>query len=284
MRHIYQIAQNTFREAMRDKILYVIVLFSVLMLIGGQGIGWVSVGEQLQIMQHLSLAVISVFGALICVFVGTGLIYKEIDKRTIYTVLSKPVYRSEFLLGKFGGLMAVMLVVVCLMVGVSCGFVAYAAAGTGGVDWSLYLQAALLVYFELMVVTSIAVLFSSVASPILSAVFTFCGYLIGQVTSSLLDLVENRFKLGQPVEAGEDAFIGTVSAVNWLLQPLSKLFYHILPDLSHFQLRNRVVYGPPADHGAYFLDGEVGQAILYGLCYSFCMLLLAVVCFDRKRF
>lgn len=130
MGKVLQIAKNTFRESIRDKILYVIAFFAAVMMVASVALGWISATDQLQIVQDFSLAILSFFGALMAVFVGTGLIYKEIDKRTIYTILSKPVRRWQFLLGKYLGLLAVLSLAMIGMLVVSMLFVVYAAINT----------------------------------------------------------------------------------------------------------------------------------------------------------
>lgn len=288
MNKVIQIGLNTFRESVRDKILYVIIFFSLMMMGASQGLGWVSVGEELQIVEHFSLAVVSFFGALISVFVGTGLIYKEIDKRTIYTILSKPVYRWQFIVGKFFGLMMVLFCVIAGMGLSALLFVAYSAATRSGtptegwtslVLWDQYLLALVLVFFEVMIITAIAIFFSTVSSPVLSALFTFCSYLIGQVTPDLIRLTAAKFaiKEGGAAETGEH--LSTIVAYShWLLKPFAEVMYWVLPNLTYFQGRNRVVYGELIS------ATEMGYAILYAVCYSGMILMLAVFLFERKKF
>ncbi len=410
MAKIAHIALNTFRESVRSKVLYVLIFFAVLLMVASHGLGWVTVGEQVQIVKHFSLAAVSFFGALIAVFVGTGLIYKEIEKRTIYTILSKPVHRWQFVLGKFGGLMAVLAFVVAGMGMIGCLFVLYA----GGTVDALYLQALALLYLELMVVVAIAVFFSTVSTPILAAIFTFCAYLVGQVTPSLMELVtfegptldyhlqaravtdwpqlcktltsgiekpppnphhriwnalpeqvrrhvqagaegtrlsaeeragilaafnrilddpafyraedfadadlppaadsllerdaadlseseqvrRNRFlveaafpdviareaKRETVAHLTQEHLTDFVTQTHWIWKPFGLVMYYVLPDLTHFHLRNRVVYGPPLQSGAFFYEGEAFQATLYALCYAGAVLVVAILCFDRKRF
>lgn len=278
MTKILQIALNTFRESVRDKVLYVIAFFAVLMMLASQGLGWISVGDQVQIVKHFSLGVVSLFGTLIAVFVGTGLIFKEIDKRTIYTILSKPVYRFQFVLGKFLGLLGVMLCIVIGMGLVASGFVIY----VGGEVDAIYCQALAFVFLEMGVITALAILFSTAASPILSAIFTFMTYLVGQLTETLLQLADplkyDLTKAASSSGAKLNALTKVVSDTHWLLKPFSEFMYWILPNLSHFQLRNRVVNGPP------LADGEALSACVYAACYITAVLLLAIIFFDRKRF
>src|SRR5208283_3951625 len=102
---VLAIALNTFREAVRDKILYVLLVFGILMILVSRAIGWVSFGGENKIMTDIGLAAIWMFSGMVSIFIGTGLIYKEIDKRTIYTVLAKPAERWQFLAGKYLGLL-----------------------------------------------------------------------------------------------------------------------------------------------------------------------------------
>ena len=290
MRHVYPIAKNTFREAVRDRILYVILLFAALLMLTGLGLGWISVGEELQIVQHFSLAGLSFFGALLAVFVGAGLVHKELEKRTVYTILSKPVRRWEFILGKYLGLGATLAVAMAGMGLAAMAFAAWSAwtvktghfaaipDWTDRVHWALFSQAIVLAYVETMVVTAIAVLFSAVASPTLSAVFTFCVYLLGQV-SRTLDYMFTQFVPAHESISGMtgEHLTDAVSRTYWLVKPMSVFFYYVLPDMQHFQLRNNVVYGPAPT------PAEFAGSLLYGAGYAAAVLLLAMIVFERKR-
>ncbi len=275
---VWHIAINTFRESVRDRVLYVIAFFALLLIAGSQGLGWVSVGEQTQIVAHFSLAVMSVFGALVAVFVGTGLIFKEIEKRTIYTILSKPVERWQFVIGKFVGLWAVMACVIAGMGAAAGGVVALSAWSTGAeLPAGLYAAAVGMIALEMTVVTSLAILFSTVSSPILAAIFTFSAYLVGQVTRDLMALATMELPDAPVAEQTGERLTDAVASMHWWLQPASRLLYALLPNLEYFQLRNHVVYGPAPT------GGEILLAILYAAGYSAAVLLLAVILFDRKR-
>jgi ABC-type transport system involved in multi-copper enzyme maturation permease subunit len=274
---VWHIALNTFRESVRDRVLYVIAFFALVLIGASHGLGWVSVGEQTQIVAHFSLAVMSVFGALLAVFVGTGLIYKEIEKRTVYTILSKPVERWQFVLGKFAGLVAVLFLVV---LGSGLFVVAFVAWGLGGAIDLLFLQALAGIFLELTVVTAVAIMVSTVASPILSAIVTFATYLVGQVTPDLLEVV--AFKPVRPdqielVRQSNELAV-FLTHTHGFLAPLAKVLYVLLPNLSHFAFRNRVVHGPP------LAEGEFALAVVYAVCYSAVVLGLAIALFQRKRF
>ena len=284
----YQIAKNTFRESIRDKILYVIAFFAAVMMLSSLALGWISIGDQLQVVQDFSLAVLSFFGALMAVFVGTGLIYKEVDKRTIYTILSKPVKRWQFLVGKYLGLLAVLGIAMLGMLVAAMLFVLYAAYfaqystiqdWTQRVNWGWYAMAVVMVFFELMVVVSLAMFFSSIASPILSAIFTFTAYLVGQV-SSTINYMFTSFTPLDPASVGKTGESLTVFATDtyFILKPLSQVIYYVLPDLLHFQLRNQVVLGPLPT------PPQIVWSMGYGILYSAAVILLTILLFDRKRF
>ena len=288
MDKVYQIAKNTFRESIRDKILYVIAFFAAVMMLASLGLGWISIGDQLQVVQDFSLMILSIFGALMAVFVGTGLIYKEVDKRTIYTIISKPVWRWQFLLGKYLGLLAVLALAMVGMLVASLLFIVYAAYTapyseiadwTQRVNWGWFSMAVVMLFFELMVVVSLAMFFGSIASPILSAIFTFTAYLVGQVSATIKDM----FTTFQPFQESVAAQTGEsvtdfASSAYFILKPLSEFIYYVLPDLQHFQLRNQVVLGPAPTWA------QLGTGMLYGIGYSAAVMLLTMLLFDRKRF
>ena len=288
MGKIFQIAKNTFREAIRDKILYVIAFFALVMMFGSLMFGWISITDQLQVVQDFSLSVLSVFGALMAVFVGTGLIYKEVDKRTIYTILSKPVKRWQFLVGKYIGLLSVLFLALAGMLVASLLFIVYAAYTaqhspiadwTARVNWSWFALAVLMLFFELMVVVSLAMLFGSISSPILSAIFTFSAYVVGQISYT----INYMFTSFTPVQESVSARTGEhltdfASSTYFLLKPFSIFIYYVLPDLQHFQIRNQVVLGPAPTAEQIF----VGMA--YGVGYSAAVIFLTILLFDRKRF
>jgi ABC-type transport system involved in multi-copper enzyme maturation permease subunit len=105
MSRVSVVALNTFREAVRDRVLYNLVFFALLLMAAAVVVGQISIGIEQIVIINLGLSAISVIGLLMAVFIGVGLVSKEMDKRTLYALLAKPVRRWEFLLGKFGGLL-----------------------------------------------------------------------------------------------------------------------------------------------------------------------------------
>jgi ABC-type transport system involved in multi-copper enzyme maturation permease subunit len=178
------IAFNTFREAVRDRVLYNLVFFAILMVGAALLFGQISVGIHLIVLVNLGLTAISIFGVVIAIFIGIGLVSKEIDKKTLYTVMSRPVRRWEFILGKFFGLIGTLVVNAFFM---ALGFFAgvlYLAHTLSRGDINLVV-ALYFIVLQFVIVTAVALLFSSFSSPLLSAVFTFSLFIIGTFAEDL---------------------------------------------------------------------------------------------------
>jgi ABC-type transport system involved in multi-copper enzyme maturation permease subunit len=246
------VAHNTFRESVRDKVLYVLLFFAAVTIAGSKVLGWVSIGQDIKIVKDISLGALSVFGVLIAIFVGTSLIYKEIDKRTIYTIICRPMARHEFIFGKYLGLAGLLLVVVAAMTAMAAAYVAVLGGALDGV----FFLAALLVYVKLLLVTALALLMSSLVSPILGAIIVFCAYVLGHGTGILADLPKQL--QGSPAEP-------------WL-----KAVYYVLPNLSNFDIRAEAANDLPIS-GAY-----VAWAVVYGALYTAVLLALAALAFEGR--
>ena len=249
---IRAIAVNTWREAIRSRVLYVILIFAVLFLLASRFLGSISVGQDLKIVKDMGLAGISIFSVLIAILVGTNIVYHEIDRRTIYTILSKPVRRSEFVLGKYFGLCATLFTVVAAM---SAIFLVQVAFYEGGFSAPL-LVAIALGLVELAVITSVAVLLSCLASPLLSAVFTFGFYVIGHMIRNILALFD---------------YIDSQAT-----KELLSVIYFVLPNLNNFNVHRQVVHGLPLPWDS------IAWAVGYGFVYSALMLTLASAALGRR--
>ena len=160
------IALNTFREAVRDRVLYLILAFAVVMILASVLLSLITVGSEQKIIEDFGLAMNALFGTATSLLLGLGLVYKEIERKTIYTLLSKPIRRSEFLLGKYLGLCLTLAVNMIIMSAAFFGLLVLRGTAIGDL-WI----AVVLTFFELLLVTAIAVFFSSFSTPILSALF-----------------------------------------------------------------------------------------------------------------
>src|SRR6185436_18426174 len=183
------IARNAFREAVRDRVLYNLVLFALLLIASAVFLGELSAGEEAKIIVDLGLSAMLLFGAFIAIFVGVGLVYKEIERRTLYAILSKPVGRGQFLVGKYLGLSLTLLVNVTVMgLGVTLALL-YVRRGWHPLAAQIW-PAILLIYFELLIITAVALVFSSFSSPALSALLTFFVFIIGHFSTDLKALAD----------------------------------------------------------------------------------------------
>ncbi|MCD6326941.1 ABC transporter permease subunit [bacterium] len=244
---------NTFRETVRDKVFLVLVVFALVMIMSSRIFSFLSVGLELKIVMDLGLGSISVFSLLIALFVGTTLVHKEIDKRTVYTIVSKPIRRYQFIIGKYAGLNMTILVNMAIMTGFF-----YLSIWLMGGSWSLDLGLCiLLIYVEIMLVTGLALLFSTFASPTLSAVFTFLTYVLGHLSSDLKFFSEQ--------------------SENIIVNIFGKVFYYLLPNLSKFNFKNEVVHGFAIPMDSLF------YSIVYGLLYCALLVIVSSLIFERKN-
>lgn len=251
---VLSISVNTFKEAMRDKVLLTLLVFAILAMGSAKVIQPLALGEEAKVVKDIGLGAITLFCVLIAVLVGGKLVYKEVEKRTIYIMLAKPLRRWEFILGKYVGLMGVLFASMVIM---TVGF--YLTLFLTGVPASGYLLWALLMtYLELAIVTGIAILFSTFVTPIASAVFTFAIYFVGHLTRDLRLL--------------------SAMSPSPVVKVVSQVFYYVLPNLSNFNVRGEVVHDVLLSHRA--IAFSAGYAVLYAATVLF----LAVVIFNRKDF
>ncbi len=245
------IARIAFTETIRDRILYSLLVFAFAMIGSAAVLVRLAVGGEAKIVKDLGLTAIALVGLLIAVFLGVGVVSREIERRTIYPILSRPVRRGEFVLGKFLGLALTLLVNVAAM---GAALLALARLLEGG--WSAtLLPAMLLLVVELLLVTASAILFSTFTTPTLSAVFTLSVFIIGHL---LDDVVRFGAALGEP------------------MQTVTRLVGLALPNLGRFRVGHAVAAGLP------LAPDYVGLATLYGLAYLLLLLLGATLIFERR--
>src|SRR5438552_6537994 len=183
-RRVAAIARNAFREAVRDRVLYNLVIFALLLIAGAVFLGELSAGQEAKIIVDLGLSAMLLFGVFIAIFVGVGLVYKEIERRTLYAILSKPIGRGQFLLGKYFGLCATLLVNVAVMGAALSLALVYVSHGWDPLAIKIW-PSIMLIYFELMILTGVALLFSTFSSPALSGLLTFFVFVIGHFSADL---------------------------------------------------------------------------------------------------
>jgi ABC-type transport system involved in multi-copper enzyme maturation permease subunit len=262
-----QIAINVFRESVRDKVLYNLVLFAILMMGASYLIGQLTAGQDVKIIKDLGLAATSVFGLFIAVFIGIGLVSKEVERRSIYSLLAKPIHRHHLILGKYLGLALTLLVNVAIMTFALYVVLLYMKWGVDPIaqrGWDApaldprLLQAAALIFVELLVVTGIALFFSTFSTPLLSAALTFGLVVVGHFSSDLRnfqDVVESSF-------------------AQWI----ARAVYWVLPNLAQFDVKAQVVHGQTVP--ALYLVMATGYALLYVSM----LLVIAAFVFSRRDF
>ncbi len=254
MSRIALIASNTFREAVRDRVLYNLVAFAVLLSGAAILIGQISIDVERLVVVNLGLTAVSLFGVVIAIFIGIGLVSKEIEKRTLYTVLSRPVGRWEFIVGKFFGLTGTLVVnTFCMAIGVFAALLYVSHKFQASDGWIL--AAVYFIVLEFLILCSLALLFSSFSSPLLSAVFTFSLFVIGSFAEDLRGFAAMAHGLTRWLATGAAYLVPNFSALN------------VIGQVAHEQ--------PVSPH-------LIAYNTAYALAYSAMAICGAVLIFERR--
>jgi ABC-type transport system involved in multi-copper enzyme maturation permease subunit len=252
---IVHIASNTFREAVRDRVLYNLIAFAVLISGAAIFVGQVSIGIERLVVVNLGLTAISLFGVVIAIFIGIGLVSKEIEKRTLYTVLSRPVRRWEFIVGKFFGLAGTLVVNTFFMAIGVFGALLYVAHKFAKPD-AVILVALYFIILEFLIICSLALLFSSFSTPLLSAVFAFSLFVIGSFADDLRGFAGMTHGFTRWIATSAAYLIPNFSALN------------VISAVAHQQSLNRLL---------------IVQNTAYALFYTAMVLSGAVLIFERRN-
>ena len=250
---VISIALNTFRENLRDKLLYNLLVFALLMIGSSLLLMRLTLGEFHRLLLDVGLGSINIFGVLIAIFVGIGLVSKEIEKKTIYTIVSKPVARYQFLVGKYLGLIVTLFVNTLIM---AAGLLLVLFAQEVPIE-SMLFKALGLIFLEFMVVTAVALLCSTFTSATLSAIFTLATYVIGHLTADLK-------VFGEKMDEG--------------MRVVANGLYYVLPNLERFNLKGNVI------HHIEVSGTDLSLIVAYGLTYVLFLLLAASIIFQRRDF
>jgi ABC-type transport system involved in multi-copper enzyme maturation permease subunit len=266
MRSIRLVALHVFRDSIRDKVLYSVVAFAVLLMAASYLIGQLTAGQDLKIIKDLGLAAMSLFGLFIAIFIGISLVAREIDRRSIYAVLAKPVRRHELVLGKYAGLVGTLVVNLSVMAVAYYLVLAYMArvlpptalvAAPAPATDPMLLVAIGMIACELALVTAVALFCSTFSSSaLLSAGLTAGLFVAGQFGADLKNL-------DQVVESPTAAAIG-------------RALYYVLPDFAAFDIKAQVVHGLPVEPARLLLT------VVYGFTYIALLLVAAVMVFSRR--
>jgi ABC-type transport system involved in multi-copper enzyme maturation permease subunit len=252
---VLYIASNTFREAVRDRVLYNLVAFALLMSGAAILVGQISINIERLVVVNLGLTAVSLFGMVIAIFIGIGLVSKEIEKRTLYTIISRPVRRWEFIVGKFVGLAGTLTVnTLCMAVGVFAALLyvsGHLQANDGWVLVALYFA-----ILQFLIITALALLFSSFSTPLMSAVFAFSLFIIGSFAEDLR------------------GFAGlTHGMTHWLATAAA----YLVPNFSALNVINAVAHQQPIAPQLIFYNTA------YAMLYAGMALSGAVLIFERRN-
>ena len=256
MKRVGVVALNTFREAVRDRVLYNLVFFALVMIAASILVGQISIGIEQMVIVSLGLSAISVIGLLIAVFIGVGLVSKEMDKRTLYALLAKPVRRWEFLLGKFGGLVLTLAVNTMAM---AVGLFLALGVMKQGEDLAAA-SVVIAVYFillKLALVVALALLFSCYTTPLIAILCTAGLYIAG------LFVKEMRAFQSETVSAAMRAFLRGLS--------------YVLPNFENFDVM------AAATHGRAIPRALIAQNTVYAALYCALVLAAATAIFSRRN-
>ena len=252
MRAIRAIAANTFREAIRDRILYLFVGFALALVVSTKLFGMLTVGDEAKIVKDIGLAAIQFFSMLIAVMMSMLLVSREVDSRTVFIILAKPVRRWQFLVGKYLGLVAIVaanLVFITLVLAVMV------LAYTGQWDPMLFFAAAMTM-LEMLVLAAFAILFAVLTRPILGSLMTLAVFVVGHTSAEL--------------------WLLTRQLPGTLTRGLVAVVYYLIPNLERFNFRTEVVHGLPIPPAA------VGWAVVYAIAFAAVALVLAALRFRSK--
>jgi ABC-type transport system involved in multi-copper enzyme maturation permease subunit len=254
LRRIGVLALNTYREAVRDKLLYNLLMFAALMIASSVLLAQLQIGKDERIYRDVGLGAIAFFGVLIAIFVGINLVYREISTKTVYTMLSKPVRRWEFLVGKYAGLLSLLAVEVALMSACFIGVLVWKGSEFSiGLVWAIGL-----IYLELALVTAIAIFFSSFTSPYLAGMFTVALWIIGHLLADLRAFGQHSDVTG--------------------LKALVETLYWTLPNLDRLDFKADASAGRPIELA------RAGMAALYAVLYSAGLITASMLLFQRRDF
>jgi Cu-processing system permease protein len=254
---IWAVGANSFREIIRERILYVVGIFALIMICAWRILPEISIGAQNKILLDFGLATSGILSIVIAIFVGTNLINREVDRRTILALIPKPMSRAEFILGKHLGLTAVLAVLVGAMMLIYLGVLALAKVAFPLVP---LLTAGLFLLLELMVIVAASLMFGSMTSSLLATLLTVIIYLAGHGTETMVKLSNS----------------GVASSPS--LQKISNVLFLVLPNLSKLDLKNTAVYGVLPSTSELWLNAG------YALAYTGIFLGISMAIFARRQF
>ncbi len=255
MRKIWSVALNTYRESVREKLLYLVIIYALALIVSVFILSPLSVGaEKGKIVTDVGLAGISILGILTAIIVGSNLVHKEVDKKAVLMVLTRPVSRAGYLIGKFAGVTLSLLSLVSIMTVV---LVVMMLVGGAPLTPAVFMAIGLSI-IEIGLIISVMIFFSTFTSPLLTSFFTICIFVTGSLSGDLRLFAQ---KFGGKM-------------MNYVMDVL----YFTLPNLKVFNLRHEAV------HGLRYSSVEILLPAAYGIVYTAAMLYFAWLVFRRREF
>ena len=252
MIRIWALATTTFREAVRDRVLYSILIFTVGLIAISLSLQEITVGDQDKVVRSVAQGGIDLMVSIIAMFLGVSLVWKEVERKTIYTILSKPVSRWMFILGKYLGMVLTLVVELAILMAIYTLLIGTQQDMPSAV---VYVSAGMLIV-ELMLLAAWATLFSTYSSPMMAGFFTIAIFIIGH-------LADDIWRFGQQAES-------------LAVQQMSEVIYWVLPNFEVFSLRVHAVHDHPIPWE------QVTGAIAYGGLYTTAVLALAMLIFSQR--
>lgn len=251
---VMAVCSATFREAVRDKVLLTVVLFAVGMVLGSRVLGWLSIEDELKMVQDFSLSGISLLALFLAMLIGAGSLSREVERRTVYTVLSRTCRRGEFIVGKFLGLVGVFW---CCVIGSTAVLAIWVTVWGGSIGAPL-VAALIGLLLETLVLTSVALFLGSLAAPAIASVGTFVFYLAGHGTEAMRELTSE----------GRNPDYAT----------LFEILYRVIPNLENVSFISATTSGNPVNWG------DLGFGAVSALCWTVAFLAGAAFLFGRREF
>ncbi|MDJ0735923.1 MAG: ABC transporter permease subunit [Nostocaceae cyanobacterium] len=251
------IATNVFWEVVRDRILFIIGIYALILAAAVPILPEIAASATDKMFLDLGLGAMNILGLIVAVLIGTGLVNKEIDKRTLFVLIAKPISRSEFITGKYLGLGMILAVLLVAMTILYLGFLQFSSVSY---QIASILIAVFFLFLQLCLLTAAAISFGVFTSSLLATALTLAVYFMGNITKDIL-------KLGSLSQSPG-------------LERLTQGLYLVLPDLSRLDLKNNAVYGMQALPDSGTLIGNAA----YGLFYSAMLLAIAILIFSRREF
>ncbi|MBC1242194.1 ABC transporter permease [Nostoc sp. 2RC] len=254
---IFVLAKNVFQEVIRDRILYIIGFYALILAVAFRALPEFAAATEDKIFLDFGMAAMNAIALIVTIFVGTGLVNKEIEKRTILVLIAKPVSRSEIIVGKYLGLSAVVAVMIATMTAIYLLFLQFGNITHPTVS---ILIAAIFLFLQLSLITAVAIAFGVFTASLVATILTFAVYLMGNITQDLVQLGRLSRNVG--------------------IERLTQGLFLVLPDLSRLDLKNQAVYGLQALPETTALIINAG----YSLLYSAMLLAIAIFVFSRREF